>query len=166
METSPIVNGATGMGSNVPRPRVRFRSLRTPRSNGTAAAGAVRQPKSAKGPVRTTGPTPQVVRRTRRLLVEGVLDLLAGLLDVGLALVALALGLEVLVVGGVAERLLGLAEHALALVGQLVVVTHVSSSWLPVSYPGSRRTMHPGRNRSSRSALEAPTAAGRGAAVA
>src|SRR3954451_25487330 len=70
------------------------------------------------------------------LLLEGVLDLLAGLLEVGLALVALALSLEVLVVGGVAERLLRLAEHALALVGHLVVVTHVCLLFrFPVIYP-------------------------------
>jgi hypothetical protein len=57
-------------------------------------------------------------------VLEGVLDLLAGLLEVGLALVGLALCLEALVVGHLAGGLLGLAGHLVLGVVELVIETH------------------------------------------
>src|SRR5688572_28393309 len=62
-------------------------------------------------------------------LLEGVLDLLAGLLEVALRLVPLTGGLEVAVVGGVAEGFLGLAAHLFELVVHLVFAAHVAHSF-------------------------------------
>src|SRR6478735_4964416 len=64
--------------------------------------------------------------------LEGVLDLLAGLLDVGPGLVAPALGLELLVVGRLAGGFLRLALELVGLVVELVVQTHRRSSWCVV----------------------------------
>src|SRR3954447_9289431 len=58
------------------------------------------------------------------VLLEDVLDLLAGLLHVGLGLVRLALGLHVLVVRRLAERLLGRADLLVGHVLHLVVGAH------------------------------------------
>src|SRR4051794_33233538 len=65
---------------------------------------------------------PGVSGRDRSL--EGVLDLLAGLLQVPGDLVLGALGLQVSVVGGLAERLLAFAGELLRLVLHLVYATH------------------------------------------
>src|SRR3954454_9108478 len=56
--------------------------------------------------------------------LEGVLDLLAGLLQVAGGLVFLALGLQVAVVGRVADGLLALAGELLCLVLHLVDAAH------------------------------------------
>src|SRR5688572_21539487 len=67
-------------------------------------------------------------------VLDGVLDLLAGLLEVGLGLVGPAGRLQLLVVGGPADGLLGLALQLLALVVKLVVGRHggiTSTAWLP-----------------------------------
>src|SRR6478735_6319203 len=66
--------------------------------------------------------------QVRPSALEGVLDLLAGLLDVGARLVALALGLELLVVGRLAGGFLRLALELVGLVVELVVQTHRRSS--------------------------------------
>src|SRR5690606_4601330 len=69
-----------------------------------------------------------VVRRNRlprsRSVLEGVLDLLAGLLEVGLRLVVAALALQVLVARGAADAFLRLACDVLHLVLGLVVGAH------------------------------------------
>src|SRR3954454_17071506 len=74
------------------------------------------------------GPPPSPVSlragRPSGVLLEDVLDLLAGLLDVGLGLVRLALGLHVLVVRRLAERLLGRADLLVGHVLHLVVGAH------------------------------------------
>src|ERR1700684_4552792 len=59
------------------------------------------------------------------LLLEGVLDLFAGLLQVALGLVALAFGFHLLVADGLAGLLLGLALDLGDLVGRLILSRHV-----------------------------------------
>src|SRR6185503_9825828 len=64
---------------------------------------------------------------SRRLLLDGVLDLLAGLLQVALGLVDLALVLQAPVTGRLADALLDLAAEFLGLVLRLIFGAHLPS---------------------------------------
>src|SRR5690348_4229467 len=97
------------------------------------------------------------MRAWRVSVLEGVLDLLAGLLEVGLRLVALALSLQLVVAGDVADALLGLAAEVFHLVVDLVVETHWPSSIErvvllcgPVHAITPVRPAHVGTHRASR----------------
>src|SRR3954454_11050365 len=79
-------------------------------------------------------------------VLEGVLDLLAGLLDVGLGLVALAFSLESLVACGLTRGLLGVAAQLLSGVLDLVVESHDVPFRGPFSsspFPPLRRRVYP-----------------------
>src|SRR5664279_2510666 len=58
------------------------------------------------------------------LLLEGVLNLLAGVFEVGLRLVALALIFSALVAGDLADRFLDLAAKLVELVLRLILTAH------------------------------------------
>src|ERR1700734_1867626 len=84
-----------------------------------------------------------------RLLLERVLDLLAGILEIARDLVSLALGLNVLVPGGLADTLLDLPLELLALVVGLVFRAHGRlPSWCrrhaaaSLHLPGGLRSKH------------------------
>src|SRR4051794_5870016 len=101
-----------------------IRHYQRPQANFRLLVGDVVEPVEPpsvdeKGPA-TRDPVP-AGPSTLTSALEGVLDLVAGLLEVGLALVGLALGLHLAVVTRVAELLLALTERSLGLVLELVV---------------------------------------------
>ena len=93
-----------------------------------------------------------------QLVLEGVLDLLAGVLEAGFRLVDLALGLGAVIVGGPAKGLLGLTGNVVDLVGHLFVGSHaiqlllrctcIASELVPGRpvKPGVRDWQHAGRD--------------------
>src|SRR5664279_2341001 len=81
------------------------------------------------------------------LLLEGVLNLLAGVFEVGLRLVALALIFSALVAGDLADRFLDLAAKLVELVLRLILAAHCVCSYFRGNRPG-------GRNLSPRLARE------------
>src|SRR6185369_14505980 len=83
------------------------------------------------------------------LLLEDVLDFLAGLLGLALALVGGTLGLQPIVPGGLTDLLLCLAVHLLGLVLGLVVDSHYAPS--SVSPIFQHLSVHEGSARSARS---------------
>src|SRR6186713_78932 len=85
-------------------------------------------PAPAEGPVQRTGPSD--LCSAGRSVLEGVLDVLAGLLEVGLGLVPLALTAELVVAGSTADALLGVSGDLLDLVVGLVIGTHGSLPFL------------------------------------
>src|SRR3954452_6147928 len=97
-------------------------------------------PGPAEGPVQRTGPSEWTV--VQRLLVDGVLHVLAGLLEVGLGLVPLALAAQRVVAGRAADALLGISGDLLDLVLGLVVGTH---GGLPFSSTSGRLHRTPRR---------------------
>src|SRR5215204_1134684 len=70
------------------------------------------------------GDGPSRLPRREQSVLEGVLDLLAGLLQVALGLVGPTLGLQFLVIGGLAESFLALPLEFLGLVLGLVINSH------------------------------------------
>ena len=72
----------------------------------------------------------------RALLLEDVLDLLAGLLEVAGGLVLVTLSLELLVAGRPSDVLLALSAELLRLVLQLVHVAHGDLLSSPKTFPG------------------------------
>src|SRR5215213_3161355 len=88
---------------------------------------------------RGDGPT-RLPRREQSVL-DGVLDLLAGLLQVALGLAGSTLGLQFLVIGGPAEPLFGLPLDLLGLVLGLVINSHGSilpRRAVPSCFPASQ----------------------------
>src|SRR5450755_3944805 len=88
----------------------------------------------------------QAITWIRRLLLEGVLDLVAGLLDVALGLVGLAFRFQLVVASRVADTFLDIALDLGGLVGRLVLSRHDvgpsglgASSQLSISQPGQTR---------------------------
>src|SRR5690606_22933116 len=115
--------------SNASPPRASCPSSR-PLSAGSRSR-ASRRSARATGRGRREGPAgagPSRSARRSGLPVEGVLDVVAGLLEVGLRLVGLPLGLEALVVRGLARALLELAARLLGGVLGLVSESHGCSS--------------------------------------
>src|SRR3954469_13917453 len=100
------------------------------------SAGQPRAPRARRGH-RFRWPLPAF----RQCLLEGVLDLLAGLLEVGSRLVALALSLEIRVVGRTSDAFLDLAGRLFGGVTDLVVEPHSHSSLLL----GNMCCRHPAR---------------------
>src|SRR5215218_7127042 len=88
------------------------------------------------------GDGPSRLPRREQSVLEGVLDLLAGLLQVALGLVGPTLGLQLLVIGGPAEPLLGLPLDLLGLVLGLVIDAHGPRLLVEWSPPASRDQDH------------------------
>src|SRR5512133_3056605 len=91
---------------------------------------------------RPSGRRPEAITPRERSVLEGVPDLLAGLLQVALGLVGPTLGLQFLVIGCPAEPLFGLPLDLLGLVLGLVINAHGPRLLVegPLLLPGIRTT--------------------------
>src|SRR5829696_2482564 len=89
------------------------------RRDGLGPPGCPRR--DASGP---SGRRPELIIRREQSVLEGVLDLLTGLLQVALGQVGPTLGLQFLVIGGPAEPLFGLSLDLPGLVLGLVIDAH------------------------------------------
>src|SRR5215216_6981649 len=90
---------------------------------------------------RPSGRRPESITPREQSVLEGVLDLLAGLLQVALGLVGLPLDLQFVVIGGPAESFFGLPLELLGLVLGLVINSHGSilpRRAVPSCFPASQ----------------------------
>src|SRR5450755_453669 len=95
----------------------------------------------------------QAIAWIRRLLLEGVLDLVAGLLDVALGLVGLAFRFQLVVAGRAADAFLDITLDLGGLVGRLVLSRHDMgpSGWVRLANcPYPSRAKLAGREKKAR----------------